>query len=108
MYDGHKNWIDAKSHCERDSAQLAIEYTDVTHDYIKRQYGTKKMWIGATDNATEDAWFWVDGKPVLESHSYWDASNNEPNGGTGENCINTNPNGPGTWNDLRCNVQLPF
>ena len=100
------SWIDAKSRCEKDSAQLAIEDTAATHDFIKLTYRSKGMWIGATDSVTEGKWFWVDGQPLLASSLYWG------HGDTGRamkgNCLQTNIYGPGTWNDLNCLAKLTF
>ena len=104
MYHDQRSWIDAKSQCERDSAQLAIEDTAATHNFIKLTYGSKRMWIGATDSVTDGKWFWINGQPL--TLSYW------VGGETGrtmdEDCLLTNRYVPGTWNDASCDTKYAF
>jgi hypothetical protein len=65
----------------------------------------KGMWIGASDEATEGAWKWLD-ETRLDLSTYW--ANGEPNGGTRENCAMTNWPSTGKWNDAHCAHEYIF
>ena len=63
----------------------------------------KSSYIGASDSHDEGVWTWDDGTP-------WGFANwgtNEPNGGSGENCLeivnhSRLKNTRGWWNDINC------
>ena len=67
--------------------------------------GSGSLWIGLNDNASEGTWVWEDGS--VGSYTNW--ASGEPNGGSGENClefIGDSPNhaNPTLWNDALCSM----
>ena len=62
-------------------------------------------WIGLNDFEIEDTWVWVDGTP-LRYDTAWYGS--EPNDSGGEDCVHTNWQVVGEWNDLDCGGDQPF
>ena len=56
-------------------------------------------WIGLSDVETESVWVWSDGTNT--DYTNWDVPF-EPNGGTGENCVDVVGTGQGHWNDYPC------
>ena len=50
----------------------------------------------------------VDGKQVDPANTFWYKVGGEPNGGRGENCVNTNHMEAGKWNDIACTNTRPF
>lgn len=67
--------------------------------------GTGSLWIGLNDRMTDGSWVWEDGS--LTSYLNWAPS--EPNGGTGENCLefigdNASFANPTKWNDALCTM----
>jgi hypothetical protein len=54
-------------------------------------------WTGLSDQVSEGNWVWTDGSPT--TFFSWNMPY-EPNGGTGENCVEMGNSG--AWNDLPC------
>ncbi|OPL33650.1 hypothetical protein AM593_00419, partial [Mytilus galloprovincialis] len=61
-------------------------------------------WLGATD-CDSDKWIWV---LNFEPVKYFKWHGNEPNGASGENCLEMYPNSGGGWNDKPCKTSLDF
>jgi hypothetical protein len=89
------NWDKAKQRCEQMGGQLAVVPDPPTWEYIK-QLTQKRVWLGATDEAKEGAWKWVDGSPMI--FNVW--QDGEPNNGKQENYL-MRWDGQGEWNDIR-------
>ncbi|KAF0303648.1 CD209 antigen-like protein C [Amphibalanus amphitrite] len=96
-------WQAADDHCAglqpgaRLSPVISMEiYTVLYHSLSLPSY----IWVGLTDVEVDGTWKAVDG---TESSFTW--LPNEPNGGTGENCLEFNANGA---NDLTCTLSKPF
>ncbi len=66
---------------------------------------TDRFWISLNDREEEDVWLWGDGS-ALAYTSQW--SPGEPNDSSGEDCVHSNWNGTGTWNDIDCSTEQPF
>lgn len=66
--------------------------------------GTDKIWIGGTDEASEDTWLWITGETW--NYTNWDAG--EPNNVDGvEDCLQYTDGIP-LWNDENCDNVLPY
>jgi parallel beta-helix repeat protein len=61
------------------------------------------VWLGASDEASEGNWQWITG----EAWSYTDWAAGEPNGATGENCLDFGDYSS-KWNDESCARQLIY
>uniref|UniRef100_A0A3Q2QQT5 C-type lectin domain-containing protein n=1 Tax=Fundulus heteroclitus TaxID=8078 RepID=A0A3Q2QQT5_FUNHE len=95
-----KSWQESRAYCHSVDADLMIINSKEEQDFVNsfKMY----MWIGLTDSETEGTWKWVDGSPLTTSYWY----TNEPNGGTGENCVETkNFATEKSWNDGTCSYQ---
>ncbi|MBW1786463.1 MAG: hypothetical protein JRK53_07570, partial [Deltaproteobacteria bacterium] len=67
---------------------------------------TPRVWLGGTDEADEGNWRWITGESFVWAESNtngwgWDSQYGEPNGGTGENCMDYD-DGSVYWNDTEC------
>ena len=60
------------------------------------------VWIGLRDIQSEGSWQWYDGTPLGRYHGW---AENEPNGGTQENCVDLGQEG---WRDFACGAKKPF
>lgn len=60
-------WNSAKQNAERMGGQLAVVPDELTWVFIKQMVGGAAIWIGASDEANEGQWKWVDGTPVTFS-----------------------------------------
>ena len=65
-----KNWTDAKNACERENANLAMEKSDETHEYVATAWSTfVTFWIGVYyENKTL---MYVDGTTVTTTYWNW-------------------------------------
>jgi len=69
------------------------------------------MWVGATDQALEGTWHWVDDGSVFWQGSasdavYSDWNSNEPNGRDSSDCMRVLPGG--RWADFQCENTLGY
>jgi len=100
-----RKWQDAESACKglNPSAHLASinsnEENSFLHAMFMEMGGNKHndYWVGGNDRNSEGNFRWSDGSLVL--FQKWRGG--EPNGGTGENCIEVKKEDSG-WNDKGC------
>ena len=86
-------WERAKEKCSAAKGQLAVVPDAATWEFIKG-LSIGKLWLGATDAATEGIWKWVDGTPM--TFTAW--RKKEPNNYKGrEHCLMVMD---GVWNDF--------
>ncbi len=93
-------WQQAKLYCEGLGGHLATptsaEEDAFCHQLYKAAGYGRTCWLGASDLDLEGRWEWVTEEPW--SYDNW--ASGEPNGGTGENCLNYYTGFPnGEWND---------
>ena len=75
------------------SITSAAENTFIRNAVTASSLGGVTYWAGGNDNVTEGTWAW----PTCEAFTYTNWNTGEPNGGTGENCLQVYATG--TWND---------
>ncbi|XP_073672071.1 CD209 antigen-like protein C [Paramisgurnus dabryanus] len=94
-----KSWNESRSYCRERGADLIIINNREEQDFVQKESGKDSIWIGLSDIDEESRWKWVDGSTLTTS--FW--SPGEPNGGRGENCVESVSSG---WNDLPCDRAL--
>ncbi|XP_058262267.1 CD209 antigen-like protein A [Hemibagrus wyckioides] len=96
-----KGWTDSREDCLKKGSDLVIIRSSEEQEYIIKQLGEKKAWIGLNYNVSESDWKWVDSSAL--SKTYWAKGEPNNNGGN-EQCVEiwtyTDLNG---WNDVNCN-----
>lgn len=58
------NWDEAKQKCEALGGQLVVINDAATWAFVKT-LTQRQVWLGATDEAKEGVWRWVDGSPMV-------------------------------------------
>ena len=101
------------SYCKSLNANLASIHSQSDFNQTRelcKPTGLNGCWIGLNDINKEEKWNWTDGSPIDygfigNEPSYtrppW-RDENEPNGGTSENCIEIDGYNNFYWNDIRC------
>lgn len=82
-----RDWATQVATCQAFGGHLAYpaDAADVARlaGVVRRRLGSEDVWVGLTDAANEDAWRTAAGAAA----PYLGFADNEPNGGTGENCL---------------------
>ncbi|XP_032895245.1 lectin-like [Amblyraja radiata] len=105
-------WLDAEKFCnqEQNYGHLATVISSDHNTFINNMIGAVSKekphaWIGLNDRCQEGNFRWADGS----SYIYNNWSSGEPNNYGGvEDCVTVNRYGDGTWNDVKCDISLPF
>ncbi|CAL8329385.1 unnamed protein product [Boreogadus saida] len=77
------SWNNSRELCVTDGADLVVVNSKEEMDFISR-YG-RDPWLGATDEAGEGLWRWVDGTVLSAASPSW--SGGKPDGGKDKNCL---------------------
>lgn len=95
LYQKKTTWKDAKARCEEMGGHLAYIESKEEQDYIAAQVSKTRdgVWLGATDEAKEGDWRWLNGQPL--TFKAWGQL--QPNGGVRENYLSIAP--AGFWAD---------
>jgi len=72
------SWHEAKARCEEMGGYLACVTTKMESRFVIGLGDGKTLWLGATDEAREGAWVWVNG----DDFSYDEWAGNQPNAGS--------------------------
>ncbi|XP_061167551.1 CD209 antigen-like protein D [Saccostrea echinata] len=96
-------WQDAKDSCISMGAHLLAIETEAEQIWIQNEISASgnAWWMGGTDAKSEGTFYWEHSNNTLNFTNWY---NGEPNGGTGENCLEMFSGGD--WNDKSCNSFL--
>ncbi|CAL8329397.1 unnamed protein product [Boreogadus saida] len=85
--------------CKQDCQDLVVVDSKEEMDFISRYY--EAAWLGATDEANEGMWRWVDGTVLSVDNPSW--SRGKFDGGKDKNCLRKVRGYPNIkWTDERC------
>ncbi|CAC5385071.1 unnamed protein product [Mytilus coruscus] len=102
-----KTWFEAERYCRSEGSFLVNIKDDTENNWVMSKLKEAKIsnaWLGATD-CDSDKWIWVSDFAPVKFFKWY---SNEPNGGTGENCLEMYSNLGGVWNDKPCKYTLDF
>ncbi|CAL8385929.1 unnamed protein product [Gadus morhua 'NCC'] len=77
------SWNNSRESCVTHRADLVVVDSKEEMDFISRY--EDKIWLGATDEASEGLWRWVDGTVLSVDNPSW--RRGKPDGGKGKNCL---------------------
>ncbi|KAM3624393.1 uncharacterized protein V6R79_022840 [Siganus canaliculatus] len=100
-----KKWTDSRKICKDHGANLVIISNIMEQAFISSL--NVRVWIGLTDEETENSWKWVNGEAATTT--YW-RENQPDNYRSGEDCaeIVNSPPPIKNWNDRPCMDLLMF
>ncbi|KAM3623148.1 uncharacterized protein V6R79_007635 [Siganus canaliculatus] len=103
--DTLKSWNDGRNMCKDHGADLVIISNFMEQKFISSF--NQLVWIGLTDEETENSWKWVNGEAATTTYFHEKQPDNH---GSAENCVEINDSFPPTnnWNDFPCNSLLKF
>ncbi|XP_072174350.1 macrophage mannose receptor 1-like [Diadema setosum] len=95
-----KTYHEAVLACQNKDGDLAMDKTPAVHNLLASLTSAAGVaaYIGLSDLAGENSFFWADGSHLEDSQEQWDTD--EPNNLGNEDCVVLRGNG--RWNDLRC------
>lgn len=98
-------WHLAEKYAEQNGGHLVVIDNETENEWIVKTFGgNTEYWIGLTDEATEGAWIWVDGKKA--EYFNWGGSepdnyrNNQHYGIINAKAPHLNQTADGKWNDV--------
>jgi len=105
LHNSESNWTTAMQACVSEGAKIVPITTKEIHEDVKKLFPSPRFWIGLTDVMKEGEWSTFPGG-VATNLSFWETG--EPNGARKANCVVTNWDSPGKWNDDSCDSHYPF
>lgn len=99
----------AAEQCAASGMHLATAEDPIAHGWLRtstaREGIQSAFWLGADDLVSEGVWTWAQGAGAVDLASeLWDE--NELRGGADENCMAMTRDGH--WDDVACELALPF
>ncbi|KAF4071633.1 hypothetical protein AMELA_G00275590 [Ameiurus melas] len=98
MSNEKKNWEESRQDCRNKGADLVIINSKEEQEFIGKQLGSSKAWIGLSDGDEEGKWKWVDDTPLTTE--FW--AKGEPNNVDEEDCAEILSLNGNFWNDHKC------
>ena len=80
VYFEKLSWPNARQKCTAFGGQLVTVPNAATWEFVKTLAKGPLLWLGATDEATQGVWKWVDGTPVV--FSAWETGQPDNAAGT--------------------------
>ncbi|CAL8369632.1 unnamed protein product [Lota lota] len=103
LSDVYGSWNKSRKFCVSQGADLVVVDSKEEMDFISRNVSS--FWLGATDEAREGMWRWVDGTVLSVDNPSW--SRGKPDGGEDKNCLmlKVSEETKYKWRGERCEVQ---
>ena len=83
LFDEWQSWYKSREFCVSHGADLVVVDSKEEMDFISRY--NSYFWLGATDEAAEGTWRWVDGTVLSLDNPSWRGGG--PDGGEDRNCL---------------------
>ncbi|XP_056450875.1 ladderlectin-like [Gadus chalcogrammus] len=98
--DTYQSWNKSREFCVSHGADLVVVDSKEEMDFISKLYWY--FWLGATDEAGEGTWRWVDGTVLSLDDPSW--SRGGPQGREGKNCLGraVEQQNQYKWTDFSC------
>ena len=99
-----RTWAAARDHCASQGSAVAVFEHPAEATWVSRQAFDRRRqryWIGLTDADREGTFTWIDGQALAAS--YW--AEDQPNDNDDADCVVTDPDWYGRWNDQPCGRQ---
>ena len=80
---GRISWQKAVAACKELGGHLVTVESAGELAFLRKLAGRGRLWVGATDQAAEGKWVWINGKGFSREFRLWDMG--EPDGGRGSN-----------------------
>uniref|UniRef100_A0A7M5WZB1 C-type lectin domain-containing protein n=1 Tax=Clytia hemisphaerica TaxID=252671 RepID=A0A7M5WZB1_9CNID len=97
-------WSDAESDCNSKGGHLASIQSTQEANHFNDIAKNRVIWLGAKRSSSGD-WNWAD--DTLWSFTHWNGGEPSNDGGN-ENCLATSGGSTAVWNDLDCELPLPY
>ena len=81
---GRVPWHEAVKACTKLGGHLVTIESAGEMAFLKQMVGRNRLWVGATDQAAEGRWVWINGNRLSREFRLW-AGDGEPNQGKGAN-----------------------
>ena len=107
IFNETKSWLDARDYCQSLNGHLAVIPNQEINDFLADSTTELQYFIDGTDSEHEGEWVWsLTGKAI--EFSNW--INGQPDNYYGrEHCLTLRRKGyEFRWNDMPCDMQLPF
>jgi hypothetical protein len=98
LFPAVQAWATAQATCVDWGGTLVIIQSNAEDQFLQQNI-SGDTWIGASDQANEDSFVWVNGTPVQFTN--WAASQPDNFGGS-EDCVEKRFTANGAWNDVPC------
>ena len=114
LFNTASTWQAAQAACLAVGANLAIVQDEAEQTLVgglsgNFPAGAPNLWLGATDEAQEASFVWVDGTPVIFQKWRSGEPNNGGQGGTPEDCsVIEGDTAAHEWDDRPCTVPVPY
>ena len=94
-------WNKSRKFCVSHGADLVVVDSKEEMDFISRYSGN--IWLGATDEASEGMWRWVDGTVLSADNPSW--RRGKPDGDMVKNCLRVREKPNFKWTDESCEAR---
>uniref|UniRef100_A0A8C5FX57 C-type lectin domain-containing protein n=1 Tax=Gadus morhua TaxID=8049 RepID=A0A8C5FX57_GADMO len=102
LFSNKLSWNKSREYCVSHGAELVVADSKEEMDFITRY--DSDIWLGATDEAGEGTWRWVDGTVLLLDDPSW--SGGGPQGGGDKNCLRVvEEQNQYKWTDESCETR---
>jgi hypothetical protein len=105
-------WLEARNLCIARGGDLLVPNSahenDLNWPLAPDVVNFPDSWLGGTDAASEGTFVWVTGEPMTYTHFRSGEPNNGGTSGTQEDCMVSEDDTLGTWDDRPCDRDYPY